>query len=264
MDDIIESIFVKTYSAKENLPIPNPAHMVMLHGWGQSHLFFHSLALSYQEENNYTVILIDLPGFGKSKAPTMENDSIIWDSSDYANGIIKLLEKKGIKNCILWGHSFGGKISLHLAHKRPDLVDTLVIMGSSGLPRTRTWKEKARFKAIGTLGKCLKLIDKSTPFEPWANWFSPKFASYDYKNSKGIMRKILVKTIHENVTDMIQEIKLRRIFIVWGNEDTETPVEVAYRFHKLLKNSQLIIIPHRGHLILQNLSYQLIKHLVQL
>ena len=62
--------------------------------------------------NEPNTIIVDLPGFGESNEP-----DIIWTMYDYAECIHELLKSLKVKNPILVGHSFGGKISLIYASK---------------------------------------------------------------------------------------------------------------------------------------------------
>lgn len=262
MEEILESFYIKTLIADKNLP--SPGVMLMLHGWGQTHRFFEPLGQMYHSMQNYTVLLMDLAGHGQAPAPKE-----IWDSSTYSREIIAILEKKELKELILWGHSFGGKVALHIAYQRPELIQNLILMGASGLPRLRSFKEKMRFSGIKYLGKSLKLIEKMTPYRPWQDWFSPKYASIDYQRATGIMKKVLVKTIHEDLSELAKNFHQKtgkggRVILVWGQRDSETPVNMGERFAAYIPDSKLIVIPNRGHMILEYLSHHLIMQLVQL
>jgi pimeloyl-ACP methyl ester carboxylesterase len=58
----------------------------------------------------YTVIAVDLPGFGKSSTPPT-----VWDLRDYANFLDVFINKNGYKNITMLGHSYGGGVGLYLA-----------------------------------------------------------------------------------------------------------------------------------------------------
>ena len=84
--------------------------LVLLHGWGQNIEMMKPIGNAFSKE--YKVLIPDLPGFGQSIEP-----DTIWTMYDYVECIHGLLEKLKIKNPILIGHSFGGKISLIYASK---------------------------------------------------------------------------------------------------------------------------------------------------
>jgi pimeloyl-ACP methyl ester carboxylesterase len=60
------------------------------------------------------------------------------------------------------------------------------------------------------------------------------------------MRNILVKTVNEDQTDSSHHI-IAPTLILNGENDTQTPVEMAQRLHKYIRNSQLILLPGKDH-----------------
>ena len=84
--------------------------LVFLHGWGQNIQMMIPLAKPFIKK--YNCMIIDLPGFGDSEEPQE-----VYTIYDYAEMVNKLLTSKKIKNPIIIGHSFGGKIALVYATK---------------------------------------------------------------------------------------------------------------------------------------------------
>ncbi|MEU5842171.1 alpha/beta hydrolase [Rhodococcus sp. NPDC047139] len=78
---------------------------------------------------NYRVVAVDLPGHGGS---TMDESSP-WahPPSTSARRIAELLAALGIERTHLMGNSLGGIVGVHLAVARPELVDTLALVGVS-------------------------------------------------------------------------------------------------------------------------------------
>ena len=94
--------------------------VVLLHGWGQNIQMMKPVGDNLVDKD---VIIIDLPGHGKSDEPKE-----IWLLDDFVEMIHSLLGELGISNPILIGHSFGGKISLMYASKYD--VKKLILFGS--------------------------------------------------------------------------------------------------------------------------------------
>lgn len=225
-------------SAKNRTQFRSDIPIIMMHGWGQS---LNSMRLLGELLSNFfTVYILDLPGFGKSPKP--ETD---WDTCEYAVGVRAFAESKGISKCFLIGHSFGGRVSVRLASMYPDLVAGVVLINSGGLKRELKFPKNIRAKSIGILSKSVKAIDSMTGSKLFQEWFIPKFASLDYKNA-GDMRNILVKAVNEDLTQDSQLIKCPT-FILWGKNDTETPLECGQRFHALIKDSQFVALPGKDH-----------------
>ena len=91
------------YGAKSN-PI------VLLHGWGQNIEMMQGLGNQFINTNR--IIIVDLPGYGKSEEPKE-----VWTVDDYVLFLKELLDKLHVDNPIIIGHSFGGKIGLLYATK---------------------------------------------------------------------------------------------------------------------------------------------------
>jgi pimeloyl-ACP methyl ester carboxylesterase len=226
----------KTDLHVETLGNSGPA-LLMMHGWGQN---LESLrTLGELLSKHARVHLIDMPGFGRSAAPEID-----WDTIGYAERIIRYMDEKSIDRAILLGHSFGGRVSVRMASRHPERVEAVVLINSGGLKRLPgKWKLKAQL--VKTLGKTLKSLDKTTGSTYYESWFVPKFASIDYKNA-GRLRNILVKTVNEDVSEDASRIK-SPVFLLWGELDTETPLEMGQRFNSLIPYSELLVLPGKGH-----------------
>ena len=212
--------------------------LLMLHGWGQSSEALKSLGTLLSSKCQ--VHLADLPGFGRSSPPDE-----VWNSFQYAERFIKYLDEQNISQTDLLGHSFGGKVAMSLASRFPDRVRKLTLIAPSGLRRKRTWTEQCRYQAIRWSGKGIKAIDKLLRTNFFKQNFAPRFGSADYKQA-GPMRSILVKSVNEDLSEHILMIKAPTL-ILWGEDDRETPLEMAKRLHRLISNSRLLVFPGKGH-----------------
>ena len=232
-----------SHSIKKKTPL------LMLHGWGRS---LESLrALANCLTRNHYVYLVDLPGFGKSGFP-----NFAWSTEDYAERLRFYLDSLNIEQVDFLGHSFGGKVALSFALRYPERVRNLILISSSGLAPLRTIKQKIKSKSIQFLGKAIKACDSIITKKSYSNYFIPRYGSIDYKNA-GKLRPILVKTVNEDLSSKISTISARTL-IIWGEDDLETPIEMAHRFHNSLQNSKLLIFPGKGHEPFERLGSHLI------
>ena len=60
-------------------------------------------------------VALDLPGFGAAPPPPEP-----WGTPQYADALSPLLDELG--PVVVLGHSFGGRVAIELAHRRPDAV----------------------------------------------------------------------------------------------------------------------------------------------
>lgn len=97
--------------------------LVFLHGFCESKEVWESC--HEQLSNDYNVVSLDLPGYGKSEP--IPNLSIKL----MADAVHLTLANLEIKNYILIGHSMGGYVALALAEKYPSVVQGLCLFHSS-------------------------------------------------------------------------------------------------------------------------------------
>jgi pimeloyl-ACP methyl ester carboxylesterase len=214
--------------------------LIMMHGWGQNLRALQPMAELLADKAQIHVL--DLPGFGKTPPPPED-----WNTTQYADRVLAYLDEQGIDRTDLLGHSFGGRVSMRLAHKYPDRVRSIIMINSGGLQRQRTFQQQLRGKWIKTMRNAFKVSPVNR--QELLNWHSQKYGSRDYLNA-GVLQGTLVKTVSEDVTEIVKQIQAP-VLLLWGEADTETPVEMAHRYHSLFPKSELITVPRRDHFMYQ-------------
>lgn len=195
--------------------------LVLLHGWGQNIEMMDMLGKPFIE--NYRIINIDLPGFGKSEEPV---DS--WSLDDYVEMLHLLLNELKIKNPIIIGHSFGGRVAIKYAGNKE--VSKVVLLSAPFRPSgKRTFRTK--------LLKFLKKVPLLNKLEGWAK---SKIGSRDYKAASPVMRGVLVKAVNTDLTEDAKNIDAP-VLIIFGDQDTEVPVSEAKYLESIIKNAGLVV-----------------------
>jgi pimeloyl-ACP methyl ester carboxylesterase len=214
--------------------------LLMLHGWGQNLQSLQPMGELLAPQAK--VHIIDLPGFGKSAPPPSD-----WDTIQYADRIYEYLEAEGIESADLLGHSFGGRVSIRLAHKYPQKVRSITLINSGGLQRVSTLKQSLRRQWVRNMRNAFKILPLYR--DELLTWHSQNYGSRDYLNA-GALRGTLVKTVSEDLSEIAKQIPIP-VLLLWGEADTETPVEMGHRYHSLFPQSELITIPNRDHFMFQ-------------
>lgn len=213
--------------------------VIVLHGWGAS--IDTVIPIVNSLKDRYKVYALDLPGFGKSQEPLEAIDSF-----QYGEIVKAFIEDENLSKVKLVGHSFGGKISIILGAKYPQLVEKIVLIDSAGLIPKR--KMDYYIKVYGF--KTLRFIYKNLFFwlknEEKMEKFYKKFGSDDYQDSSGIMRKILVKVVNENLLPILKDIKVPTL-LIWGDRDEDTPLYMGEIMEKHIKDSGLVVLKDTGH-----------------
>jgi pimeloyl-ACP methyl ester carboxylesterase len=103
--------------------------LVLFHGLGASWRTWTPLLAPFAKQ--YRVIAFDLPGFGRSEElGTREYElAMAGDVMDAA------LEKLGVRDFALMGHSLGGGVAVHYAAQRNDRVKALILIAPAGFFR---------------------------------------------------------------------------------------------------------------------------------
>lgn len=213
--------------------------IIVLHGWGAS--IDTVVPIVNALKDRYKVYAIDLPGFGESDEPLEAIDSF-----QYAEIVKRFIEEEKLSKVKLIGHSFGGKLSIILGSKYPELVEKIILVDSAGLIPKRGIDYYVKVYGF----KTLKLIYRSLFF--WINddkkmeKFYKKFGSDDYQDSNGIMRKILVKVVNEDLTPILKDIKAPTL-LIWGDKDEATPLYMGKIMEKHIEGSGLVVLEGTGH-----------------
>lgn len=107
------------YKIVNNAP-ENAASIVLVHGVSQDHRLFDRQVAAFQKA--YRLILIDLPGHGRSSEVPGP-----YGLQEYASSIEGALEDAGVKDCHFWGTHIGAGAGLLLVSQHPDLFRSLVL-----------------------------------------------------------------------------------------------------------------------------------------
>lgn len=151
----------------------------------------------------------------------------------------RFLEKLKISQVYLVGHSFGGRVSLILADKYPEIVNKIVLCDAAGIKPKFSLKKKFRiwrYKLYKFLVKH-KLMKRDRLL---------KFGSSDFKQLDGVMQKTFVKVVNDFLEKEAKNTKAETL-LVWGSEDMDTPLYMAKKLNRLIENSGLVLIEGAGH-----------------
>ncbi len=122
--------------------------VVVLHGWNLSASSYSDL-FSFLNNAGFKVLIPDLPGFGSKKYLNKP-----YDTDDYVGFLESYLKKNKINQCIIIGHSFGGRIGIKFSVKHPVTVKKLILTGVPGLPSSSKIKIII-FRILAKVGKTI-------------------------------------------------------------------------------------------------------------
>jgi len=205
------------------------APVLALHGWGRDRRDWAAV-LSITGG-----VALDLPGFGASPPPASP-----LGAAGYAALVEPAVESFSAP-VVLVGHSFGGRVAVHLAVRRPERVRGLVLAGVPlvRIPGART-RVSTRFRAI-RLARRLRLVTERTLEEA-----RRRYGSADYRAASGVMRQTLVRVVAESYESQLTGLACP-VRLVWGEDDRVVPPTVATRALTLIPSGKLTLLPRVGH-----------------
>ncbi len=229
-----------------------PVRVVFLHGWDRSGKDFAACATELAGSGVASVAL-DLPGFGASPLPLIPGGARL-----YAELLVPALEKLSDGPLVLVGHSFGGRIATVLAAYHPALVRGLVLTGAPLVRRTTTVRSPWRYRMIRSL------YVRGMVREKRMERARQRYGSTDYRNAQGLLRSILVATVNESYEKELARVQVP-VSLVWGDEDTDVPVEIAARAAAILNGAHSFrSVAYVGHFLPVQAPHELVVSILEL
>lgn len=217
--------------------------IVLLHGWGNtmSGQKYHEVK-KLLEKAGYTVYTPDLPGFGNN--PLEKNALVFEDYIQFVHDFV--VGKIKNKKVIFIGHSFGGRIAIKFTVLYPELVEALILTGASGIPRPLN---SLRKKIIYGITKVTRPLFAIPPF----SWFYKVFrkviyyaiGEMDYYKA-GSLQETFKNVYKVSVVSDLDNITIPTL-LVWGRDDTFTPLADGVFMHERIKKSQFVVLENENH-----------------
>ncbi len=200
---------------------------------------------------DYHVLALDVLGFGYSDRPA----GIRYGKSVWVEHILAFLEAKKIKRCHLVGNSMGGALAIALAVRAPELVDKMVLLGSTGLRFPITPGLDAVWGYEPDRGRMRQLIADYFAFDRSIvtdDLVELRYAASIQPGFQESYSRMFPAPRQEGVNDLATPVDdIQRIaaptLLVHGREDRVIPVDVSYELFKLIPNAQLHVFGRCGH-----------------
>ncbi|MBX7166290.1 MAG: alpha/beta hydrolase [Pirellulales bacterium] len=128
--------------------------VVLLHGFTSNLAMWMFGGIVKALSDSFRVTAYDLRGHGASTAPQHG-----YTSADLATDLVELLDQLTIERAWLVGHSLGGVVAMHTAHRAPQRVAGIVLSDTyfpglastePGMPHAEIWQNlREHFQAAG-------------------------------------------------------------------------------------------------------------------
>ena len=234
------TVEIAEYGIKLNYEICGQGEDILfLHGWGASLDSFRRMITPLSE--HFRCISLDAPGCGKSELP---KEPLTPD--DYCKITKEFMDKIGLKNPIMIGHSNGGRTILNMCADGYCSPEKVVLFGAAGIKSKKTFKQKVRQTVYKTCRHVLTLPIIRNFTADTLDKLRSHFGSADYKSAPPVMRQTLVNLINSDVTDKLHKINASTL-LIWGECDTASPLWMAKIMEKEIKDCGLVVMPSLTH-----------------
>ncbi len=243
----VEGVEVRYVRTGQGSPV------VLIHGFASSIYTWREAIPVLAREHE--VVALDLPGFGGSGVPRHLTPAL------YARVVPALIDRLGLAQVDLVGHSLGGAVAAVLAARQPERVRRLVLVSSAGFnmdPRDRPWL----LRAAGWGGSLVEHLphrrvlvraglrqvffdDRHLTPERVEEYLAP------------LARPGVVSALQSllasgsgweggHLPELVKEIR-KPTLILWGREDAWIPMAQADRFEASIPGSRKVIFERCGH-----------------
>jgi pimeloyl-ACP methyl ester carboxylesterase len=164
----------------------------------------------------------------------------MWETlvsyKNMANDQLILIDSLGIDSIIVFGHSDGGVVGLHMTINYPKRVIKLIVSGTN-------------YSSSGILDEFTELLKGATP-EMFQNDFFNKLSPDGPEHWPVVMEKLKRMWLNEpNISDQELNSILKPTLIIVGDHDM-IKINHTVDMFKKVNNSNLLVVPNASHEVL--------------
>ena len=263
--------FVRAYDIEmfvQEAGAPDAPAVVLVHGTGAWSETWRA-AMDALAAAGYRAIAIDLPPFGYSERPTVEP----YTKDLQGRRIVAALDSLGIRDAILVGHSFGGGPTVEAALLANERVRALVLVDAAlgirtetAAPPTPSTAARALFAVDpvrdGVVASFLTnplmtrrllqqfVLDPESATEARVSIYRRPLDVRGTTPAVGRWLPTLIASDRTFESERPQTYATLRVpvVLIWGVEDTITPIAQAEELLALAPGSRLLRLEHVGHI----------------
>jgi len=251
--------------------------VLLLHGGG-----YDSASLSYGPSIEpisqfHRVFAPDWPGYGQSDKPDLD-----YTTEYYEIFLGHLMDALALEKASLVGISMGGAISLGFSLRSPQRVEKLVLVDSHGLGKEVPGRVMSyAMVRLPLLNRLVwTLMSRSRRMIRWSlqsvfhdpQSVSSSLVEEDFQAAKKTesgkawrswqRSEIGLGGFRTNFVEKLRTLAVPTL-ILHGEEDKYVPVSWARRAHTLIKDSELLMLPHCGHWLTREKPTEFIRAVLE-
>lgn len=230
--------------------------LVLIHGAGPGAYGWSNYATNVEAlAAHFRVLVIDLPGYGKSDVKPAGSDFPAW----WATKLGQFLDALSIDKAHFVGNSLGGMITMRLAMDRPEKVDKMILMGPAGgvpiftqAPTPGILSIVTFYEGDGPSFEKLKAFADQFTYDPGLITDELLQSRLEKASQKKFIDTPPMRfTPGMKIEPIWQDPRLSQIqhetLIVWGREDKVNPLDTGMILLRQIPRARLYVIPQCGH-----------------
>lgn len=207
--------------------------LFIIHGWTYN-LDKWSVITDLLSKAGYDPILLKVPGLTKESTK-------VWDIDGYIGWLSEQLS--GEEHPVVIGHSNGGRIALAFAQKYPHRFAQLILIDSAGIPNDHYLRAKLKLKTLRGLSKVGKPVKKIPGVR---KVFYKVIGAQDYEQAPPNMKQTMQHMLEADRDIHLKNIQVP-VTIIWGRNDTVTPLRDGRLMQRKIKNAKLFVVDGAKH-----------------
>ena len=225
--------------------------IVMAHGFGCDQKMWQAIVPFFK---HYQIVLFDYVGSGQSDFEAYDEEKYNT-LHGYKQDLLDVIAHLNLTDIYYIGHSVSSMIGMLAANEQPERFKKLIMIGPSPCYlKEDTYNGGFESQEIDEL---LSMMEMN--FLGWASFMAP-YALGEEKETK--QTKALNQTFSNNNPEIARQFAeatfksdhrldlhkcVTKTFIIQSNDDAIVPVEIGQYIHERMPNSELKIIPIKGH-----------------
>jgi pimeloyl-ACP methyl ester carboxylesterase len=212
--------------------------LIFLHGAGTTTGFDRLLPLA----ERFRLLVPYHPGFGRS-----DDDPSVGRIEDLARHYLDVLDRLGIRELSLVGHSMGGYLAATLAIDGSERVRRLVLAAPIGLrvpdhPTTDIFTIPSE-ELPAHLTADLSVFDGKVPDPP-----TPEFLAHTFRETTSAARILWERPYDTRLARWLHRLTMPTL-LLWGDADRIVPVEQLDVWADHVRGAERRVLPGVGHLL---------------
>lgn len=213
--------------------------VLLLHGWGASFDTYRGIAAALGDRCR--LYAVNFPGCGGTE--TMHEP---WNLDDYCDFVLEFINAMKLDNPIMIGHSHGGRVVMKTVADGRVNPPEIVLLDAAGLIPKKSFRQKMRARNFKIIKRVLTLPPLKNHTQSMLDRARAHYGSADYNAAPEALRKTLVNLVNTDIREILPNIKCPTL-LIWGENDTATPLEDAKTIESLIPDAGLCIIKDTGH-----------------